>query len=67
MAITKAQQQAVHRYVKANYDRIELTVPKGKKAQIRDFAAARGETVNGFICKLINSAMNDKSPESPLS
>ena len=30
--ISKAQQKAVHKYVKNNYDRIELTVkPKGKK------------------------------------
>ncbi len=30
--ISKAQQKAVHKYVKNNYDRVELTVkPKGKK------------------------------------
>ena len=33
---SKAQQKAVHKYVKNNYDRIELTVkPKGKKEEIK--------------------------------
>ena len=57
MATTKAQQKAVHKYVKTNYDRMELTVPKGRKQEIKDFAAAHGETVNGFINRLIDEAM----------
>ena len=57
MATTKAQQKAVHKYVKSNYDRLELTVPKGRKEEIKAFAAAQGETVNGFINRLINEAM----------
>lgn len=57
MATSKAQQQAVHRYVKNNYDRLELTVPKGKKEEIKAFAAAQDETVNGFINRLISEAM----------
>lgn len=57
MATTKAQQKAVHKYVKTNYDRLELTVPKGRKDEIKAFAAAHGETVNGFINRLINEAM----------
>lgn len=57
MATTKAQQKAVHKYVKNNYDRMELTVPKGRKEEIKAFAAAQGETVNSFINRLINEAM----------
>lgn len=57
MATTKAQQKAVHKYVKTNYDRLELTVPKGRKEEIKAFAAAQGETVNGFINRLISEAM----------
>lgn len=57
MATTKAQQKAVHKYIKSNYDRLELTVPKGRKEEIKAFAAAQGETVNGFINRLINEAM----------
>ena len=61
MATTKAQQKAVHRYVRDNYDRLELTVPKGRKEEIKTFAAAQGETVNGFINRLINEALGKNS------
>jgi len=48
--ISKAQQKAVHEYVKRNYDRIELTVkPKGKKEEIKAHAELSGETLNSFI------------------
>ena len=59
---SKAQQKAVHKYVKNNYDRIELTVkPKGKKEEIKAHVSMQGETLNGFINRAINEAMkNDK-------
>ena len=57
MATTKAQQKAVHKYVKQNYDRLELTVPKGRKAEIKVHAEARGESVNGFVNRAIDEAM----------
>lgn len=59
MATTKAQQKAVHKYVKSNYDRLDLTVPKGRKEEIKSFAAAHGESVNSFINRLINEALGD--------
>ena len=57
MAVSKAQQKAVHKYVKANYDRLELTLPKGQKEEVKSFAAAQGESVNAFIARLIEEAM----------
>ena len=57
MAVSKAQQKAVHKYVKANYDRMELTVPKGQKEVIKAHAEARGESVNGFIGRAIDETM----------
>ena len=57
MAISKSQQKAVHKYVKANYDRMALTVPKGQKDTIKAHAAAQGESVNGFIGRAISEAM----------
>lgn len=57
MATTKAQQKAVHKYVKAKYDRLELTMPKGKKAEIKDHAEARGESVNSFVNRAIDEAL----------
>lgn len=57
MAVSKAQQASVHRYVKSHYDRINVTVPKGQKDDIQAHASARGESVNGFIARAIMEAM----------
>ena len=57
MPTTKAAQKAVHKYVKKNYDRIELTTPKGRKEEIKKHALQRGESVNGFINRVIDEAM----------
>ena len=57
MAISKAQQKSVHKYVKANYDRMELTVPKGEKDHIKSHAEKMGESVNSFIQRAIKEAM----------
>lgn len=55
--VSKAQQKAVNKYVKANYDRLNVTIPKGKKDYIKAHAEARGESVNGFINRAIDEAM----------
>lgn len=39
------------------YDRINLTVPKGKKEAIKEYAEAHGESVNTFINRAIDAAM----------
>lgn len=57
MPASKAQQKAVNKYVRENYDKLLLTMPKGKKARIQDCAAAVGESVNGFINRAIDEAM----------
>lgn len=61
MAVSKAQQKAVNKYMAANYDRINLTVPKGRKEEIQAFAAQTGESVNGFINRAIGEAMGKSS------
>jgi uncharacterized FlgJ-related protein len=40
------------------YDRINLTVPKGKKDEIKAHAEALGESVNGYIWRLIQEDMS---------
>ena len=57
MAVSKSQQKAVHKYVKANYDRMELTVSKGRKDTIKAVAAAAGESVNAYINTAITQRM----------
>ena len=61
MAVSKAQQKAVNKYMAANYDRINLTVPKGQKEIIQAHAAARGESVNGFIGRAIDNQIERDS------
>lgn len=57
---SKAQQKAVHKYIKNNYDRIELTVkPKGRKEEIKTHASIHGETLNGFINRAIDEAIKN--------
>ena len=58
--ISKAQQAAVHKYVKNNYDRIELTVKKGRKEEIKAAAAAAGESVNEYIIRAVDARINGK-------
>ena len=56
--ISKAQQKAVHNYVRNNYDRIELTVkPKGRKDEIKAHAEQQGETLNSFINRAIDETI----------
>lgn len=57
MATTKAQQKAVNKYVRENYDRLLFTMPRGQKDVIRAHAAARGESVNAFIARAIRETM----------
>lgn len=44
-------------YKKKNYDRMELLVPKGEKAVIREKAAAAGQSVNEFVYKAVKEKM----------
>ena len=55
--VSKAQQAAVNKYVKNNYDRINVTLPKGRKEEIQQAADARGESVNTYIRTAIDRRM----------
>ena len=57
MATSKAQQAAVNRYMAKAYDRVNLTVPKGRKEQIKAHAEQHGESVNAFINRAINETI----------
>jgi hypothetical protein len=57
MATTKAQQRAVHKYVRENYDRIGVTVPRGLKSLVEAHAQSKGESVNGLVNALLRADM----------
>jgi predicted HicB family RNase H-like nuclease len=61
---SKAQQKAVHKYVKANYDRFELQAPKGSKEKIKAHAEKQGESLNGFINRAISETMERDNAKS---
>lgn len=50
-----------NKWNKANYDRIEITVPKGDKAKIQAHAESLGKSTNAYIVDLINEDM-EKEP-----
>ena len=55
MPVSKAQQKAVNKYRKNNYDLVQLTMPKGRKDIIKAHAQAHDESVNGFINRAIDN------------
>lgn len=57
----KASAASKNKWNDKAYDRINLTVPKGKKDQIKEHAESRGESVNGFLNRAIDQTIeNDK-------
>ena len=50
---------------KDNVDRVNLTMPKGRKDEIKAHAAAQGESVNGFINRAIGHEMERDSGTAP--
>lgn len=45
-------------FIKKAYDRINLTVPKGRKAELQTVATKHGVSVNGYINSLIDTALD---------
>ena len=54
-------------WIAEKLDRINLTVPKGKKDTIKAHAEAQGESVNGFINRAIDEAMERDNAVSAVS
>lgn len=54
----KASTKAQNKYIAKAYDRINLTMPKGKKETIQAHAEACGESVNAFINRAILETMD---------
>lgn len=57
MPASKAQQKAVTKYMKVNYDEVKIRMNKGRKAIIQAHAAAQGISVNNFINRAIDHEM----------
>lgn len=57
MPASKAQQKAVNKYIKENYDVFQIRMPKGKKGIIKAHAESRGESVNSFINRAVDETI----------
>lgn len=57
MTVSKAQQKAVTKYMKENYDVFQIRMPKGEKEQIKAKADAAGESLNGYILQAVRDRM----------
>lgn len=59
MTTTKASQKAVNKYIKNNYDRVNLTIQKGKKEEYRKIAKSKGISLNQFIIDCIEETISE--------
>ena len=55
--VSKAQQRATNKYIAKAYDRVNLTLPKGRKDDVKAHAEQHGESLNGFIQRAIEETM----------
>lgn len=63
VAYSKAGMKAVDKYVRENYDRIGIKVPKGRKTDIEAFAKSRNLSVNALIASLLQNEMGMSEEE----
>ena len=61
LASTDAQKRARDKWLSEKVETINLRVPKGKKAIIRQFAEERGESVNALLNRAIDKAMSEEA------
>ena len=54
---TEARKEGNRKWDAANLDRVSVAMPKGKKDIIKAHAEARSESVNGFINRAIDEAI----------
>jgi len=52
-----ARTKANRKYNEKAYDRLAITIPKGKKSIVEEYAKANGESVNGLVNSLLRSAV----------
>ena len=57
MAKTKTSTAVKRRYNEKAYDRLAVTIPKGRKATVEAHAKSKGLSVNGLINALLREDM----------
>ncbi|MBQ6175409.1 MAG: antitoxin [Clostridia bacterium] len=59
----KKQTEWSRAYNEKTYDRLAITIPKGRKADVETLASKAGESVNGLINSLLRDAMGKTEEE----
>ncbi len=59
MPYSQASNKAVQKYNKKAYDSTLIRVKKGQLEKIQAYAQANGESLNGYINRLISEDMGD--------
>ena len=54
----KTSSTVKNRYNQKTYDRVEIVIPKGRKADITAHAQGKGLSVNGLVGELLRADLN---------
>ncbi len=54
----KTSNESKAKYNAKTYDRINIAVPKGRKAELQALAKAQGKSVNGLLNDLIDQVLD---------
>lgn len=63
MAKTKTSSAVKQRYNEKAYDRLAITIPKGRKADVEAYAKAHGESINGLVNSFLRNALEMSEEE----
>ena len=61
--MAKKQTEWTRAFNEKAYDRLAITIPKGRKAEVEAHAKSRGESVNGYVNRLIRADMGRTAEE----
>ena len=62
---TEAQAKAAKKYLTETVEDVRIRVPKGQKAVIKAHAESQGESMNAFVVRAIDEAMERDTGKVP--
>lgn len=60
----KTSTESKNKWNQKTYDRLNIIVPKGKREQIKAYAESKGESLNGFVNRVINKEMESDTQKN---
>jgi len=61
--MAKTSSAVKQRYNEKAYDRLAITIPKGRKADVDSYAKAHGESINGLVNSFLRNALEMSEEE----